>query len=307
MNVEAIHVPVLLREVLDGLQVKAGGRYVDCTLGSGGHARGILEKSAPGGKLLGIDLDARAIEVAKKQLAPYKQRITLVCDSFVRLKEIASDHRFTPVDGVLFDLGISSLQLQQRERGFSFQTEGPLDMRFDLNGEITASHLVNKLSEKELANILARYGEEPKAKAIARAVAKNRPLETTLELASLVVRTVGQRRALHPATKTFQALRIAVNEELKALSEVLPQTLAVVASGGRIAIIAFHSLEDRLVKQFMARESQDCVCPPEVPVCACHHRRTLRVLTRKPIRPSSTDVEQNPRCRSARLRVAVRL
>lgn len=307
MNVEAIHVPVLLREVLDGLQVKAGGRYVDCTLGSGGHARGILEKSAPGGKLLGIDLDARAIEVAKKQLAPYKQRITLVCDSFVRLKEIASDHRFTPVDGVLFDLGVSSLQLQQRERGFSFQTEGPLDMRFDLNGEITASHLVNKLREEELANILARYGEEPKAKAIARAVAKNRPLETTLELASLVVRTVGQRRALHPATKTFQALRIAVNEELKALSEVLPQTLAVVASGGRIAIIAFHSLEDRLVKQFMARESQDCICPPEVPVCACHHRRTLRVLTRKPIRPSSTDVEQNPRCRSARLRVAVRL
>lgn len=307
MNVDAIHVPVLLREVLDGLQVKAGGRYVDCTLGSGGHARGILEKSAPGGKLLGIDLDARAIEVAKKQLAPYKQRITLVCDSFVRLKEIASDHRFTPVDGVLFDLGVSSLQLQQRERGFSFQTEGPLDMRFDLNGEITASHLVNKLSEKELANILARYGEEPKAKAIARAVAKNRPLETTLELASLVVRAVGQRRALHPATKTFQALRIAVNEELKALSEVLPQTLAVVASGGRIAIIAFHSLEDRLVKQFMARESQDCICPPEVPVCACHHRRTLRVLTRKPIRPSSTDVEQNPRCRSARLRLAVRL
>ncbi len=307
MNVEAIHVPVLLREVLDGLQVKAGGRYVDCTLGSGGHARRILEKSAPGGKLLGIDLDTRAIEVAKKQLAPYKQRITLVCDSFVRLKEIASDHRFTPVDGVLFDLGVSSLQLQQRERGFSFQTEGPLDMRFDLHGEVTASHLVNKLSEEELANILARYGEEPKAKAIARAVARNRPLETTLELASLVVRTVGQRRALHPATKTFQALRIAVNEELKALSEVLPQTLAVVASGGRIAIIAFHSLEDRLVKQFMARESQDCICPPEVPVCACHHRRTLRVLTRKPIRPSSTDVEQNPRCRSARLRVAVRL
>jgi len=307
MNVEAIHVPVLLREVLDGLQVKAGGRYVDCTLGSGGHARGILEKSAPGGRLLGIDLDARAIEVARKQLAPYKQRITLVCDSFVRLKEIASDHRFTPVDGVLFDLGVSSLQLQQRQRGFSFQTEGPLDMRFDLNGEITASHLVNKLSEEKLANILARYGEEPKAKAIARAVARNRPLETTLELASLVVRTVGQRRALHPATKTFQALRIAVNEELKALSEVLPQTLAVVASGGRIAIIAFHSLEDRLVKQFMARESQDCICPPEVPVCACHHRRTLRVLTRKPIQPSSTDVEQNPRCRSARLRVAVRL
>ncbi len=307
MGIEAIHVPVLLRQVLDGLQIKAGGRYIDCTLGSGGHARAILEKSAPGGRLLGIDLDARAIEVAKKQLAPYKQRVTLVCDSYAHLKEIASDHRFTPVDGVLLDLGVSSLQLQERERGFSFQTEGPLDMRFDPDGEITASHLVNKLREDELANILASYGEEPKAKAIARAIAKNRPLETTRELANLVVRTVGQRRALHPATKTFQALRIAVNEELKALSDVLPQALAVVASGGRIAIIAFHSLEDRLVKHFMARESRDCVCPPEVPVCTCHHHRSLRVLTRKPIRPSSEDVEQNPRCRSARLRIAVHL
>jgi 16S rRNA (cytosine1402-N4)-methyltransferase len=307
MDAEAIHVPVLLEEALDGLQVKAGGRYIDCTLGAGGHARVILEKSAPDGRLLGIDLDAQAIEVARRRLAPYEGRITLVHDNFSRLKEIASEHGFIPANGVLLDLGISSLQLHQEARGFSFQKEGPLDMRFDLDGEVTANHLVNELRETDLADILASYGEEPRAKGIARAIVKNRPLKTTLELANLVVRTVGRRRKLHPATKTFQALRIAVNEELRALSEVLPQILDILTSGGRMAIIAFHSLEDRLVKQFMAQESRDCICPPQVPTCICHHRRILQILTKKPIRPSSAEIRENPRCRSAKLRMAVRL
>jgi len=307
MGTEAIHVPVLLQEVLDGLQVKAGGRYIDCTLGTGGHARAILERSAPNGRLLGIDLDAAAIEIANGRLAPYGGRSTLLCDNFVRLKEIASEQRFIPADGVLLDLGVSSLQLQQGERGFSLQQEGPLDMRFGLDGNVTASYLVNELREAELADILAKYGEEPKAKAIARAIVRNRPLKTTLELANLVVRTVRRRRKLHPATRTFQALRIAVNEELGALSEVLPQTLDVLASGGRMAVIAFHSLEDRLVKQFMSRESRDCICPPQIPVCACDHSRTLQVLTSKPTRPSSAEVKENPRSRSAKLRIAIRL
>ncbi len=307
MNAVAIHIPVLLQEVLNGLQVKPGGRYTDCTIGTGGHARGILEKSAPGGRLLGIDLDARAIEVSRRQLGRYERRVTLVCDSYVHLKEIASEQRFLPADGVLMDLGVSSFQLQEAERGFSLQKEGPLDMRFDLDSEITASYLVNTLREKDLADILAKYGEEPKAKAIARAIVQNRPLETTLELANLVVRTVGRRRKLHPATRTFQALRIAVNEELRALSEALPQILDVLTSGGRMAIITFHSLEDRLVKEFMAQESRDCVCPPQITVCVCNHHRTLQVLTRKPVRPSQAEVSANPRSRSAKLRIAVRL
>ncbi len=307
MNAVAIHIPVLLQEVLNGLEVKPGGRYADCTIGTGGHAREILEKSAPDGRLLGIDLDARAIEVSRRRLRHYERRVTLVHDSYVHLKEIASEQRLLPVDGVLMDLGVSSLQLEEAERGFSFQEEGPLDMRFDLKREITASYLVNKLREKDLAEILAKYGEEPKAKAIARAIVQNRPLETTLELADLVIRTVGRRRKIHPATRTFQALRIAVNEELRALSEALPQILDILTSGGRMAIITFHSLEDRLVKEFMVQESRDCLCPPQLTVCVCNHHRTLQALTRKPIRPSHAEVSANPRSRSAKLRVAVRL
>lgn len=199
------------------------------------------------------------------------------------------------------------MQLEDADRGFSFLKEGPLDMRMNLDGEITASHLVNQLGEAELARILFEYGEEPKSRAIARAIVRNRPIRTTLELADLVVRVGGRRRRLHPATKTFQAMRIAVNEELKALSHALPLAAALLASGGRIAVVSYHSLEDRLVKVFMARESRDCICPPGLPVCTCHHRRTLRVLTKKPIRPSIEEVRENPRSRSAKLRIAARL
>jgi 16S rRNA (cytosine1402-N4)-methyltransferase len=302
-----LHTPVLLNEVLEGLEVKAGGTYIDCTLGAGGHARAILEKSDPNGRLLGIDQDPKAIQLSKKELGSYGDRVTLVLDSFVRLEAKASSEGFIPSDGVVLDLGVSSHQLQNGERGFSFQTNGPLDMRMDPSGDITAEHLVNELTEAELTNIIARYGEEPKAKAIVRAIMRGRPLRTTLQLADVVARATGRRGRIHPATRTFQALRIAVNGELEALSTVLPQTVAVLARGGRVAVISFHSLEDRLVKGFMTRESRDCICPPEMPVCACAHKRTLQILTKKPTRPTAEEVRQNPRSRSAKLRVAERV
>jgi 16S rRNA (cytosine1402-N4)-methyltransferase len=302
-----LHTPVLLDEVLDGLAVKSGGRYIDCTVGTGGHATGILDRSGPDGRLLGLDLDPTAIEVSRRRLSSYGDRVVLLCDSFARLEALASAQSFVPVDGVLLDLGVSSLQLERAERGFSFQKDGPLDMRMDPGGEVTADHLVNELEEADLAHIIAHYGEDPKARAIARAIVWNRPVRTTKELADLVARNVGRRRKLHPATRTFQALRMAVNEELDNLSETLPQIVDVLAEGGRMAIISFHSLEDRLVKSFMVQESKDCICPPEIPVCRCDHKRTVSILTRKPIRPSPAEVSENPRSRSARLRVAVRV
>ena len=307
MNRPLLHTPVLLDEVLEGLEIRAGGRYIDCTVGTGGHARAILERSDPGGELLGIDLDLAAIVVAERQLSSFGKRVTLVHDSFAQLRAIASAEGFIPADGVLLDLGLSSLQLESAERGFSFQRDGPLDMRMDRDGDITAAHLVNELDGAELAEIIAKHGEEVKARAIARAIVRSRPLGTTLELANVVARAVGRSRRLHPATRTFQALRIAVNEELEALSTVLPPIPAILAKGGRVAIISFHSLEDRLVKDFMVRESRDCLCPPEIVVCTCGHKRTLQILTKKPVRPSANEVAQNPRSRSAKLRVAIRV
>ena len=307
MSRPLLHTPVLLDEVLEGLEIRPGGRYIDCTVGTGGHARAILERSDPDGELLGIDLDLAAIVVAERQLSSFGKRVTLVHDSFAQLRAIASAEDFIPADGILLDLGLSSLQLESAERGFSFQKDGPLDMRMDRDGDITAAHLVNELDGAELAEIIAKHGEEVKARAIARAIVRSRPLGTTLELANVVARAVGRSRRLHPATRTFQALRIAVNEELEALSTVLPPIPAILAKGGRMAIISFHSLEDRLVKDFMVRESRDCLCPPEIVVCTCGHKRTLQILTKKPVRPSANEVAQNPRSRSAKLRVAIRV
>jgi 16S rRNA (cytosine1402-N4)-methyltransferase len=302
-----LHTPVLLDEVLDGLAITTGGTYVDCTVGTGGHAEGILDRSAPDGKLLGLDLDPSAIELSGSRLSVYGDRAVLVRGSFAGLKELASAHGFTPADGVLLDLGVSSVQLERAERGFSFQKDGPLDMRMDPAGEVTADYLVNELAETDLARILADYGEEPKARAIARAIVRNRPIRTTKELADLVARNVRQRRRMHPATRTFQALRIAVNEELETLSETLPQIVEILAKGGRMAIISFHSLEDRLVKSFLVTESHDCICPPEIPVCKCDHQRTVKIVTKKPLRPSPAETSRNPRSRSAKLRIAMRV
>jgi len=305
------HIPVLFQAVLDGLQVRPGGRYVDATIGGAGHAAGILAASSPDGRLLGLDRDPAAVDVARARLASYLGRVVIEHRSFVHLAEVARSQQFVPVDGVLFDLGLSSLQLADPSRGLSFTAEGPLDMRFDpAGGGPTAADLVNGLSAEELAALLYCYGEEKQARRIADAILAARPLHTTKELATVVERAVGwggRRERIHPATRTFQALRIAVNDELAAIEAALPQAVEILAPGGRLAVISFHSLEDRLVKEFMRRESRDCICPPDVPVCTCGHRAMLRLITRKPIRPTAEEVAANPRSRSARLRVAERV
>ena len=297
-----LHIPVLLQAVLSFLQVRPGGVYIDGTVGGGGHAAAILAASAPDGRLLGLDRDPAALKVAREHLAPYGERVTLRRGSFADLLHLAEG--FIPADGVLLDLGLSSLQLADPARGFSFSQDGPLDMRFDPSEGPTAADLVNTLSVRELTDLLYRYGEEKQARRIAEAIVAARPLYRTAELASLIERTVGRREKIHPATRTFQALRIAVNRELEALEAVLPQALEALRPGGRLVVISFHSLEDRLVKQFLHREARDCICPPEIPVCVCGHRAQVRVLTPKPVRPDAAEVAANPRARSARLRAA---
>ena len=281
---------------------------MDGTVGAGGHSWGILQASSPDGQLLGMDVDPQALELAGKKLAEFSGRWHLVQASYVTLRERLEELKWEKVDGVLLDLGLSSMQLDTASRGFSFQVEAPLDMRFDPEGEVSAADLVNQLGEAELADLLYRYGEERRARQVARAIVAARPITTTIQLARVVARTTrGGKRGIHPATRTFQALRIAVNGELEALEQVLPLTPEVLLPGGRLAVISFHSLEDRIVKQFMRSESRNCICPPGQPDCTCDHRASLRVLTAKPIRPQEEEVENNPRSRSARLRVAERI
>ena len=254
-----------------------------------------------------MDSDPEALQVTRDRLAVFGSRVTLVHSSFVRLEEIARQSGFYPVHGVLLDLGLSSMQLSVAARGFSFQRDGPLDMRMDPSLQKTAADLVNDLPVEELADLLWRYGEERHARRIARAIVAARPLSITGELSQVVARAVGQRGRIHPATRTFQALRIAVNDELGALEAVLPQAMRVLAPGGRLAIISFHSLEDRLVKSFFHQESRDCICPPKMPICSCGHKASLKIVTRRPMVPSATEKAHNPRSRSAKLRVAEKL
>ncbi len=303
------HVPVLLQEVLAALRPVSGGLYIDVTVGAAGHARGILELSSPEGRLLAIDADPEAVEYARSALQDMGERAVIRQGFFDELSSLAGAAGYEAVDGILADLGLSSRQLADAGRGFSFQQEGPLDMRLDPAEEtVTAADLVNDLPEAELAAILYRYGEERRSRAIARAIARRRPLHTTTELAELVARTLGGSRGrIHPATRTFMALRIAVNDELGALERMLPQALALLAPGGRLAVITFHSLEDRIVKEFFRREARGCICPPEVPVCCCGHRPSVRLVTRRPIEASEQEREHNPRSRSARLRVVEKL
>ena len=310
-SVDEEHVPVLYEEALDLLAPSPGGVYVDCTVGAGGHASGILARSGPDGRLLGIDTDRDALEVAAARLRSFGSRCVLLHDSFANLERGARQRELAPADGVLFDLGVSSLELDRPERGFSFRAEAPLDMRFDRTRGTTAADLVNELEERALADVLFRYGEDGRARAIARAIVAERRrgrIETTTQLAELVARAVGGRRGrVHPATRTFQALRIAVNGELERLAEALPQAAEVLRPGGRLVVISFHSLEDRIVKRFVADRARGCICPPEVPVCVCGHQPELRVLTRKPVVPGEAEVRRNPRSRSARLRAAQKL
>ncbi len=298
------HWPVLYQSVLSWLKPQAGGFYVDGTLGAGGHAAGILTQSAPDGRLLGLDVDPQALALARERLAEFGGRAVIRQASYIQMAEILADLGWPSVDGILLDLGVSSMQFDTAERGFSFRADAPLDMRFGPHLRRTAADLVNTLPERELADLIYRYGEEPAARRIARAIVAARPLRTTGQLAQIVVRVKGPRRkGAHPATQTFQALRIAVNGELDAVEAVLPLALAALKPGGRLAVIAFHSLEDRIVKRFFQRERKDCICPPRQPVCTCGHRAQLRVLTSKPVVADEEEIHRNPRARSARLRV----
>ncbi len=302
-----VHIPVLLDGVIDALQVQPGGRYIDCTVGEGGHAAAILEKSSPGGVLLGIDADPQAIAVARERLLPYGRSALLINDNFRNLAEICSRSDFHPVHGILFDLGLSSFQLANTSRGFSFQLDAPLDMRFNPAQELTAATIVNTFPEQDLATIIETYGEERKSRQIAKFIVASRPLNTTLELAAVVQRAIGIRRRMHPATRTFQALRIVVNQELEHLKAALEQAVNLLGFSGRLVIISYHSLEDRLVKEYLRRESRDCICPPRTPVCVCGHKASLKLIAKKAIVPSPSEIAANPRSRSAKMRVAERI
>lgn len=303
-----MHRPVLYQEIIHFLSPHRGGYYIDATLGAGGHAWGILEASAPDGRLLGMDVDPQALQLAREKLSEFGSRAILVRASYTSLAEQMAALEWTAVDGIVLDLGVSSMQLDTPQRGFSFQVDAPLDMRFDPDNPVRAGDLVNNLSEDELADVLFRYGEERRARRVARSIVAARPLETTRQLAQVVAQaTSAGRPNMHPATRTFQALRIAVNGELEALERTLPQAVSALEPQGRLAVISFHSLEDRIVKHYFRQESQDCICPPRQPVCTCGHRAVIRLVTKRPVQPADSEVKENPRSRSARLRVAEKL
>jgi 16S rRNA (cytosine1402-N4)-methyltransferase len=305
-----IHIPVLLDEVISGLSPRPGQRFIDGTVGAGGHTQAILEASAPDGQVLAIDADPIALDTARRHLKNYGDRVRFVRSNFSELAVVAHAQHFAPVHGVLLDLGFSSDQLESPGRGFSFQTQAPLDMRYDLDISTSAAHLVNNLPQDELADLLYHFGEERRSRAIARAIAAARPILTTTHLAEVVSRAAGGRHGarIHPATRTFQALRIAVNDELGVLSRALPAAVSVLAPGGRLAVISFHSLEDRIVKSFFNQEARNCICPPgpQRIKCECGHQATLIILTHKPVLSSGREISANLRARSAKLRIAER-
>ncbi|CAI8051887.1 Ribosomal RNA small subunit methyltransferase H [Geodia barretti] len=298
------HLPVLLTEVLGQLGVRPGGVYVDGTVGDGGHALAFLRASAPLGSVCGIDLDPRSLVRTEQRLAPFGVQFTPILGSYGML---GSEAR---ADGVLLDLGISSRQVDGSGFGFSFQQDEPLDMRFNPEADIpTAADIVNTWSREGLVAVLREYGEEPRAGAIASAIVRQRPISSTVQLASVVAGAAGRQRTsrTHPATRTFQALRIAVNDELNTLTTGLQAAVDLLAPSGRLAVISYHSLEDRRVKTFLAREAAQCICPPRLPVCVCQHQPRVSLVNRRIIRPSAGEIAENPRSRSARMRVAQRL
>lgn len=305
------HNSVMLDEIVKILRPRADGRYVDGTVGGGGHAEALLQTSSPGGRLLGLDLDPEALARTAVRLTRFGDRAVLVHASFTELERFARWERFAPVDGIVLDLGLSSDQLASEDRGFGIRVGAPLDMRFDPASALpSARELVNKLDAEALAKILYEFGEEPHAKRIARAIVADRsrrPIDTTTDLAALVERVVPRHGRTHPATRAFQALRIAVNRELEALTQVLPQAVDVLSPGGRLAVVSFHSLEDRIVKRFFADRAATCVCPPGLPVCICGRTPTVKLVTRHGIRATPDEVGRNPRSRSAMLRVVEKL
>jgi 16S rRNA (cytosine1402-N4)-methyltransferase len=307
-----MHIPVLLDAVLENLLPpdRIVERAVDGTLGAGGHTAALLDHGVH--TVLGLDCDPMALEIARANLAPYGDRAQIAHASYAQMSDEAVRLGWDGVDAILLDLGVSSMQLDTPERGFAFRTEGPLDMRFDPGGSRpTAADLVNTLDERELADLFFHYGEERDSRRFARAVVRERPYATTRELAAVIERAAPPARRheekIHPATRVFQALRIAVNEELDVVAQTLPQAIDLLRPGGRLAVITFHSLEDRIVKDAFRLASTDCICPPKTPICVCGHRASVRLINRKPIIASEAEIAQNPRSRSAKLRVVEKL
>ena len=311
--IQPVHQPVLLREAVEQLTVRSGWVGVDATAGEGGHSLALLQASAPSGRVLGIDRDPRSLSRAERRLSDFGSRFITAQGNYADLERLAQGANLAQADGVLLDLGLSSWQLEAAGAGFSFQRDEPLDMRFDPNSASPdAAELVNELPEDELRKLLFQYGEEPRARTIARTLVQARqasPIRTTGQLVELLKSIPGlaRSRRTHPATRTFQALRIAVNDELTNLEEGLKAAIGLLKPEGRLVVISYHSLEDRLVKQTLAYQAANCVCPPQIPVCVCNHQATVRIINRRIIRPAPDEVAANPRSRSARMRVAEKL
>jgi len=310
-NSQKGHRPVLLRETIESLAVKRGGLFVDCTVGLGGHSEAILQAS-PDAQVLGIDRDEEALRLARERLAEFGGRFRAVRADFRELTRVLATAEVKAVRGILADLGVSSLQLDSPSRGFSFRHEAPLDMRMDLSSGETAAELLGRLSEVEIARLIFEYGEERHSRRIARRIVERReagePVTSTTELAKLVERAIGsKKRRIHPATRTFQALRIAVNRELEGLDQFVADAIDALEPHGRVAVISFHSLEDRIIKRTLLKLSGRCQCPPRLPQCACGARQAVEILTRRPLTPAEDEIAENPRARSAKLRVAARL
>ncbi|MGB4594583.1 MAG: 16S rRNA (cytosine(1402)-N(4))-methyltransferase RsmH [Anaerolineaceae bacterium] len=303
-----LHQPVLFHQILDYLSPSSPFHYLDCTSGAGGHSRGILEACTPEGELLSLDLDPSAIALTQAALAEFGKKAHVVHGSYLNARSYLAELGWEGVAGIVMDLGVSSMQLDQPERGFSFRYDAPLDMRFDPSRGRTAADLVNHSDEQELADLIWRFGEERFSRRIARSIVNARPVLTTFELAKIVRSAVGHTKERQDqATRTFQALRIAINEELVTIERAIPELIDLLQPKGRLTIISFHSLEDRLVKQAFRLASQDCICPPEQPVCTCDHQATVKVLTAHPVLPTKAEMDQNPRARSAKLRVVEKI
>ncbi len=301
------HIPVMLNECLSLLNPQPGGCFADGTLGAGGHSAAIAQAIGSEGHLTCFDLDPEAIKIAKEALAPYTDRVSIINDSYVNLNQYIPDNS---LDGFMVDLGVSSMQLDHAERGFSFHKDGPLDMRFSPEQPISAADIVNTWNVEDLSEILWKYGEERKARQIAAAIVRTRaqePITTTGRLRDIVMAAAGNtKEKIHPATRSFQGIRIAVNGELDAVEAVLPAAVKALKPGGRLVVISFHSLEDRIVKQFFKTESRGCLCPPEQPVCTCGHKAILKEITRHPVTADEEEIKRNPRSRSAKVRAAVK-
>lgn len=301
------HDPVLYHEIIHALNPVGDGYYIDATLGAGGHAAGILEASMPSGQLLGLDVDPQAISIARKNLDRFGSRVKILYASYTSIREQVDKLGWPKVNGIMIDLGASSMQFDNPKRGFSFQSDGDLDMRFTPDNPLTASTIINGWSEEELSSLIYRFGEEPLSRKIARAIVSSRPITGTIQLAQVISSAIPHYGRIHPATRTFQAIRMAVNEELASIEQVLPQAIDILTTGGRLAVISFHSLEDRIVKEYFRKESKDCICPPRQPICTCGHKARIHEVNRKPIYPTSAEISRNPRSRSAKLRIAEKI